>query len=168
MEARFTARQVWDVRAARALLHAVQRPSARRRGLTMLCAAALCWGLSYAPGMSLTGMVLAFALATVGVLELLFLERLWARPVYRDRRTRGTEQALAFGEDAVEARNEYGSTRYAYGAFRRFARCQGRYLLFYRAQQALIFTPESIASGDAAAFCAFIREKTGLTLENAR
>ena len=168
MEARFTAKQVWDARAARALLHIVQKPSARRVGLTMLCAAALCWGLSYAPGLSLTGMVLAFALATVGVLELLFLERLWARPVYRDRRTRGTEQALAFGEDAVEARNEYGSTRCAYGAFRRFARCQGRYLLFYRAQQALIFTPESIAGGDAAAFCAFIREKTGLTLENAR
>ena len=102
------------------------------------------------------------------LLALLFLERVWARPIYLDRRTRGTELALAFGEEAVEARNECGSTRYAYGAFRRFARCQGRYLLFYRAQQALIFTPESTASGDAAAFCAFIREKTGLTLENAR
>ena len=115
-----------------------------------------------------TGQTLALALAAVGVVALLFLERVWARPIYHDRRTRGTELALAFGEEAVEARNEYGSTRCAYGAFRRFARCQGRYLLFYRAQQALIFTPESIAGGDAAAFCAFIREKTGLTLENAR
>ena len=115
MEARFTARQVWDVRAARALLHIVQKPSARRVGLAMLCAAALCWGLSYAPGMRSAGQTLALALAAVGVLALLFLERAWARPIERDRRTRGPELALAFGEEAVEARNECGSTRYAYG-----------------------------------------------------
>ena len=109
MEARFTAKQVWDARAARALLHIVQKPSARRVGLTMLCAAALCWGLSYAPGMRSTGQTLALALAAVGVLALLFLERVWARPIERDRRTRGPELALAFGEEAVEARNECGS-----------------------------------------------------------
>ena len=114
-----------------------------------------------------TGQTLALALAFVGVLVLLFLERVWARPIYLDRRTRGTELALAFGEEAVEARTSTARRAVPTGlsALRALS---GRYLLFYRAQQALIFTPESIAGGDAAAFCAFIREKTGLTLENAR
>ena len=168
MEAKFTAKHVWDVRAARALLRAAQKTPLWKIGAA--CAAsglallAVCWAL----GARRLGFICFCVLALFGAYAAFGLEPMAARSLFTQRRRRWDAAALAFGEELVAARSELWRCDFRYGSFRRFALCRGRYLLFYRAQQALIFTPESIAGGDAAAFCAFIREKTGLTLENAR
>ena len=93
----------------------------------------------------------------------------WRRATYSRRGAgAGIVAALTFGEEHVEARSELWRCDFRYSSFRRFALCRGRYLLFYTNGQALAFAAESVEGGDARAFEGFIKEKTGLSLEQPR
>ena len=165
MEARFTAKQVWDVRAARALLHAMQKTPLWKTGAACAILGAALLALCLALNMKALGWICFAVLALIGAFAAFGLEPLAARIVFAQQRRRENEMELSFGEEEVRACNALGRSAMRYTRFRRFALCRGAYLLFYRQQQALVIAPENFSGGDAAAFEAFIGEKTGLALE---
>ena len=165
MEAKFTAKQVWDVRAARALLHAMQKTPLWKTGAACAILGAALLALCLALGLKALGWICFAVLALLGAFVAFGAEPLAARMVFAQQCRRENEMELSFGEEEVRARNALGRSAMRYTKFRRFALCRGVYLLFYRQQQALVMAPENFSGCDAAAFEAFIGEKTGLALE---
>ena len=98
MEAKFTAKHVWDVRAARALLRAAQKTPLWKIGAA--CAAsgvallAVCWAL----GARRLGSICFCVLALFGAYAAFGLEPMAARSLFTQRRRRWDAAALAFGE----------------------------------------------------------------------
>ena len=165
MEAKFTAKQVWDVRAARALLHAMQKTPLWKIGAACAILGAALLAFCLALDMKALGWICFAGMALIGAFAAFALEPMAARNLFTQRRRRWDVAALTFGEEHVEARSELWRCDFRYGSFRRFALCRGRYLLFYTNGQALAFAAESVEGGDARAFEGFIKEKTGLSLE---
>ena len=168
MEAKFTAKQVWDVRAARALLHAMQKTPLWKTGAACAILGAALLAFCLALDMKALGWICFAGMALIGAFAAFALEPMAARNLFTQRRRRWDVAALTFGEEHVEARSELWRCDFRYGSFRRFALCRGRYLLFYTNGQALAFAAESVEGGDARAFEGFIKEKTGLSLEQPR
>lgn len=168
MEARFTAKQVWDARAARALLHAMQKTPLWKIGAACAILGAALLAFCLALDMKALGWICFAGMALIGAFAAFALEPMAARNLFTQRRRRWDVAALTFGEEHVEARSELWRCDFRYGSFRRFALCRGRYLLFYTNGQALAFAAESVEGGDARAFEGFIKEKTGLSLEQPR
>ena len=134
------------------------------------CAAfgAVLLALCLALDMKALGWMCFAVLALLGAYAAFALEPMAARNLFKQRRRRWDAAALTFGEEHIEARSELWRCDFRYGSFRRFALCRGRYLLFYTNGQALAFAPESVEGGDAQAFEGFIKEKTGVSLEQPR
>lgn len=168
MEARFTAKQVWDARAARALLHAMQKTPLWKIGAACAILGAALLAFCLALDMKALGWICFAGMALIGAFAAFALEPMAARNLFTQRRRRWDVAALTFGEEHVEARSELWRCDFRYGSFRRFALRRGRYLLFYTNGQALAFAAESVEGGDARAFEGFIKEKTGLSLEQPR
>ena len=168
MEEKFTARDVWDVQAARALVRAVQKPSPWKLGVGCALIGVVWLAIALWFEARLFGWICFAAWVVVGVYIAFGWEAVAAKRVYAQACGRCPESAVTFGAETVESRDEYSRATVRYECFRRFALCRGRYLLFYQKEGALIFAPESVSGGGAQALEAFVREKTGLTLETIR
>ena len=169
MEARFTARQVWDVRAARALLHAVQKTPLWKIGAACAAFGAVLLALCLALDMKALGWMCFAVLALLGAYAAFALEPMAARNLFKQRRRRWDAAALTFGEEHIEARSELWRCDFRYGSFRRFALCRGALpaLLHQRAGRSPLPRKASKA-GMRRRFEGFIKEKTGLSLEQPR
>ena len=66
MEAKFTAKQVWDVRAARALLHAMQKTPLWKIGAACATLGAALLALCLALGLKALGWICFAVLALIG------------------------------------------------------------------------------------------------------
>ena len=96
MEARFTAKQVWDVRAARALLHAMQKTPLWKIGAACAAFGAVLLALCLALDMKALGWMCFAVLALLGAYAAFALEPMAARNLFKQRRRRWDAAALTF------------------------------------------------------------------------
>ena len=177
MEARFTAKQVWDVRAARALLHAVQKTlGCGRSALAMRRASArCCWRSVCALDMKCAGLDAALPCWRCSARMRLFAsgaDGRRARLIQAERRTRWDGAgARPLAKKHVEARSELLARRDC--ALWQFsplcALCRGRYLLFYtNAAGARLCPGKRRRRGCAGVLKALSRRRRGFRWSNAR